>query len=187
MLYCIVLSCIVLYCIVLYCILLYCIVLCCAALCCASTTLNCTATALHCIALHCIALYCIVLSCAVLCYAVLRLHCAALHCIALHCISRNGDPGSDIVFRKLVNQREQQSKCFVLFINVIDFIHSLVLRAFPFIKGKEALGTRLAVFMYTLGERKLVPFWRFNYIEGLHQSTLAAKTRTVIKLARPSP
>lgn len=136
--------------------------------------------------------------------------CTALHCIALHCIvlyvlfpwclsiSRNGDPGSDSVFRKLVNQREPLTtvKSFVLFISFLDFIHSLVPGLFHLSREKKPWGRGWLCLCARSVKGKLFPFCILTTIlnfasafpvEGLHQSTLAAKTRTVIKLARPSP
>ena len=160
-LYCTVLFYVVLYCIVLYCIVLYCYtVLYCVVLCCVVLRLYCAE--LHC---SCTALYCIILCFAMLCCACTALHCIALYCIvctvlspetetlgATYCDQKTGKPTWTI---------NNSLSDFVLFISFLDFIHSLVPRAFPFIKGKEALGTRLVVFMCTLGERKIVPFWAF--------------------------
>ena len=206
MLYCFILYCIVLYCTVLLCcIVLYCVVLCCVVL-----RLYCAELHCNCTALHCIALYCIVLNCAVLCYAVLRLHCTALHCIALyfivctvlmvslylpkrrprkrHCVQKSGKPTWTI------NNSLSVSSCLLAFL-ILCTASSPGL--FHLSREKKPWGRGWLCLYARSVKGKLFPFGHFNYnikflasafpVEGLHQSTLAVKTRTVIKLAEPSP
>ena len=168
-----------LYCIVLYCTgLLYCIVLCCAALCCAFTALNCTATALHCIALHC----------TVCTVPMVSLYLPKRRPRERHCVQKTGKPSWTITNSISV------SSCLLAFL--ILFTASSP-GLFHLSREKKPWGRGWLCLCARSVKGKLFPFRHFNYniiflasafpVEGLHQSTLGAKTRTVIKLARPSP